>query len=261
MIAQIWSTNSSCPFFAEGQWLSADFPARLGVVAGTTTRDFGDLSPRTGDPQRARALAAGLGLTMLPWLQQVHGTVVLELPHPDPRIADAAWTRSPATACVVLTADCLPVLFAADDGTVVAAAHAGWRGLLAGVLENTVSAMGVPARELWVWLGPAISAASFEVGPEVREAFIAADPAAAGAFMAGVGDRWFADLYLLARQRLGPARHPAITAQRWCILHTAGIHPLVFLPPRSRCQRPYGQCDHACLTRQHTAAQQWRGVT
>jgi YfiH family protein len=119
--------------------------------------------------------------------------------------ADAATARTPGRVCAVLTADCLPVLFCDQAGTTVAAAHAGWRGLAGGVLEATVAAMAVPAGGLLAWLGPAIGPAAFEVGGEVREVFVGADPAAAAAFVAKGGDKWLCDLYALARRRLALA--------------------------------------------------------
>ncbi|MDR0576454.1 MAG: peptidoglycan editing factor PgeF [Candidatus Accumulibacter sp.] len=139
------------------------------------------------------------------WLKQVHGARVVDAAQcagASPPEADAAFTRQPGVACAVMTADCLPVLFCDSAGTVVAAAHAGWRGLLAGVLEATVAAMNAPGPELMAWLGPAIGPQAFEVGGEVREAFIDADPAAAAAFRPAHGGKWLADIYLLARQRL-----------------------------------------------------------
>jgi polyphenol oxidase len=117
--------------------------------------------------------------------------------------ADGAVSRKPGAVCVVMTADCLPVLLCDRAGTVVGAAHAGWRGLQGGVIEATSRAMGVPAGDLMAWLGPAIGPEAFEVGDEVRAAFVADDSAAAAAFRpAGPAGKWLADLYLLARQRL-----------------------------------------------------------
>lgn len=141
------------------------------------------------------------------WLRQVHGVQVadLDLPHSGEPEADAAITGRRGTICVVRTADCLPVLFAAADGTAVAAAHAGWRGLAAGVLENTVAALRTriaPGTAVSAWLGPAIGPAHFEVGGEVRDAFLARDAGCAGAFTAAVHGRWMCDLYILARRRL-----------------------------------------------------------
>ena len=117
--------------------------------------------------------------------------------------ADASVSRHAGAVCVVMTADCLPVLFCDEAGSVVGAAHAGWRSLAGGVLENTVNAMGVPASRVLAWLGPAISQPAFEVGEEVRAAFLDHDPAAAKAFLPGAAPgKWQADLYELARQRL-----------------------------------------------------------
>jgi YfiH family protein len=123
----------------------------------------------------------------------------------DVPVADAAVSRTPGVVCAIRTADCMPVLFAASDGSAVGAAHAGWRGLAAGVLEAAISKLRsrmpheVP---LVAWLGPAISAAHFEVGNEVREAFLRHDPMAEAAFVKNPRGRWQCDLYMLARQRL-----------------------------------------------------------
>jgi YfiH family protein len=138
------------------------------------------------------------------WLSQVHGTVVADLDS-QPRgviTADAAIARQPGRVCVVMVADCLPVLFASRDGKHLAAAHAGWRGLASGVLEQTVKALGVPGEELTAWLGPAISQAHFEVGDEVRETFLKSDRAANSRFKMNARGRWQADLFGLARLRL-----------------------------------------------------------
>jgi YfiH family protein len=116
--------------------------------------------------------------------------------------ADAAVTRTPGVVLAIQTADCLPVLFCADDGSEVAAAHAGWRGLSAGVLESTLAAMQASRENIIAWLGPAIAAQSYQVGDEVREAFLAHDPLAASAFTATRSEHWLCDLYALARQRL-----------------------------------------------------------
>jgi YfiH family protein len=136
------------------------------------------------------------------WLRQVHGTRVVVEPGDDAPEADAAVSRTPGTVLAILTADCLPVLFAADDGGEVAAAHAGWRSLSAGVLENTVAAMRTPAAKLRAWLGPAAGPEAYEIGEEVRAAFLAHDANAASAFVATRPGHWRVDLYALARQRL-----------------------------------------------------------
>jgi polyphenol oxidase len=154
------------------------------------------------------------------WLQQVHGTAVVDLDADagSEPVADAAVSHVQGTVCAVLTADCLPVLFAASDGSVVGAAHAGWRGLAAGVLENTVAALRrhAPDASLLAFLGPAISAAHFEVGPEVRDAFLAGNPGAERAFRRGGGDRWHGDLYELARLRLAALGISAVSGGGLC---------------------------------------------
>jgi YfiH family protein len=137
------------------------------------------------------------------WLKQVHGARVVEAhgAASEPE-ADASIARAPGAVCVVKAADCLPVLFADDAGSVVGAAHAGWRGLAAGVLEATVDAMRVPPFALIAWLGPAIGPAAYEVGEDVRAAFLARDAALAAAFVANRPGHWLLDLYAAARQRL-----------------------------------------------------------
>lgn len=141
------------------------------------------------------------------WLRQVHGThvAVVDRPLPDDPEADAAVTRTAEVVLAIKTADCLPVLFCAGDGSEIAAAHAGWRGLSAGVLENTLAAMQAPRANIIAWLGPAIAARSYEVGDEVRDAFLSHDPAAEAAFAATRPGHWLCDLYALARQRLQAA--------------------------------------------------------
>lgn len=186
------------------QLIRADWPAPANVVAGTTTR----LAAEEVLPPGTR------------FLNQVHGaTVVSSVSVRDseqPLDADAVTGSAPGDVCAVRTADCLPVLFCSAAGDSIAAAHAGWRGLAAGVLENTVAAMKYPADGLIAWFGPAISQASFEVGEEVREAFIAHDGAAASCFEQNARGRWQADLYGLARQRLYKCGVEAIYGGEWC---------------------------------------------
>ena len=137
------------------------------------------------------------------WLAQVHGVSVADLDTRAPEAAaDAAMTRCPGKVCVILTADCLPIVFATDTGDTVAAAHAGWRGLAAGVIGATVHAMAAQPERLIAWLGPAIGPSHFEVGEEVREAFLKGDPGACDAFRANARGRFQADLALLARRQL-----------------------------------------------------------
>jgi YfiH family protein len=148
------------------------------------------------DPQR-------FGLPSPPrWLRQVHGTSVAVEPGDDEPEADAAVTRMPGTALAILTADCLPVVLASEDGNEVAAAHAGWRGLAAGVLEATVAAMQAAPERVLAWLGPCAGPQAYEVGQDVFDAFLARDPRAAAAFVATRPGHWRVDLYALARQCL-----------------------------------------------------------
>lgn len=171
-------------------WLPADWPAPPGITAGTTLKGAVDF-PFPAPPS---------------WLRQVHGTRVVRVDSEafaaGPPEADASVADDPGAICAVQTADCLPVLLCSADGRAIGAAHAGWRGLAAGVVEATVAAMAAAPADIMAWLGPAISQPAFEVGAEVREAFIAADPAAADAFVPNARGRWQADLYRLARQRL-----------------------------------------------------------
>ncbi len=197
--------------------LQPDWDLPEGVGALLTTRAGGqstgpfasfNLGGHVGDDPAAVAANRARLRGFLPadplWLSQVHGAAVADADVSEgvPE-ADAVLARSRRRVCAVLTADCLPVLLCDDDASVVAAAHAGWRGLAAGVLENTVRQMGVPPHRVRAWLGPAIGPQAFEVGDEVRAAFVAADPDAAAAFVARpVAGKWLADLFLLARRRL-----------------------------------------------------------
>ena len=143
------------------------------------------------------------------WLKQVHSTTVVEA-GAGLLEADAAFTRRAGTVCAVLTADCLPVLLCDRAGSVVAAAHAGWRGLAGGVLEASVAAMQVPAGEIMAWMGAAIGPQAFEVGDEVRQTFIAQHPETAVAFLRHAPGKWLADIYQLARIRLSQVGVQAI---------------------------------------------------
>ena len=166
-----------------------------------------NLGDHVGDDVAAVAANRALLVSRLPaeplWLTQVHGIAAVDADQrPKIREADAAFARQPGSVCVVMTADCLPVLLCDRQGTIVAAAHAGWRGLAAGVLESTVAAMKVDPGELLVWLGPAIGPRCFEVGDEVRNAFVTDNPVAGLAFVSHEAGKWLCDIYLLARQRL-----------------------------------------------------------
>ncbi|MES1942924.1 hypothetical protein PC39_02325 [Salinisphaera sp. PC39] len=203
-------------------FLPAEWSAPPGVHAGTSTRAGGvsageyasfNLGDRAGDDPAAvaenrRRLRVGLNLVHEPrWLYQVHGTrVVPATPGPELPEADAAVAAAPGEVCAVLTADCLPVLLCDDGGTRVAAAHGGWRGLAGGILAETVAAMTVPPATVMAWLGPAIGPAAFEVGDEVRAAFVARDPDHAAAFAPGAAPgKHQADIYALARRELARA--------------------------------------------------------
>lgn len=223
--------------------IQPDWPAPARVRALSTTRDGGvsqgvfdglNLGAHVGDEparvedNRARLqLAAGIP-EPLNWLNQVHGIAVHRVSKryesaPD---ADAACAHEAGLACIVMTADCLPVLFCDRSGTVVAAAHAGWRGLLGneegGVLEASIQAMGCEPGEILAWLGPAIGPAAFEVGSEVRDAFMAVQGEAAAAFVPSSNEgKWLADIYQLARLRLARAGVTAIYGGEHCTFSDA----------------------------------------
>ncbi len=201
---------------ARGDWIVPDWPAVNRIKALITTRQGGvssgayasmNVGDAVGDDaanvvENRRRLE-----TFLPssprWLRQVHGkTVVAATEIVAPTEADASFTGDANVVCAIMAADCLPVLLCDRAGSIVAAAHAGWRGLSDGVIENTVSAMGLPGAELMAYLGPAIGPTAFEVGADVHAAFVAHDPRAQSAFRKHGKDKWLADLYSLARQRL-----------------------------------------------------------
>ena len=198
------------------EWVIPHWPAPAGVRAYTTTRAGGvsagayaalNLAAHVGDDPAAVEENRRRLRTQLPaeplWLSQVHGTTVVRAEDAVEGVAaDAAFTRRAGRVCAVLTADCLPVLLCNDAGTVVGAAHAGWRGLAGGVVEAAVRATNEPPVRLLAWLGPAIGPQAFEVGAEVRAAFLAHSPEAAAAFAVKENGKWLADLYRLAELRL-----------------------------------------------------------
>jgi polyphenol oxidase len=214
--------------------LTPEWPVPSAVRAAFTLRTGGVSSPpyatlnvgaRVGDDPAAvlenrRRVCTQLELPAEPmWLEQVHGTDVADLDAPvgaQLASADAVLTRHAGRVCAVQVADCLPVLLAARDGSVVAVAHAGWRGLAAGVLEATMGRIGLGPARLLAWLGPAISQAHFEVGEEVRETFLAQDPQAASAFTSNARRRWQCDLVALARRRLAALGVGAVYGGAWC---------------------------------------------
>ena len=224
---------------AEPQFILPDWPAPANVRAMVTTRvggvshapyDSFNLAIHVGDDpaavreNRAR-LRTALVLPAEPlWLKQVHGVAVVDAARAgiEPE-ADGAFAAQPGTVCAVLTADCLPVLLCNRAGTKVAALHAGWRGLAGGVIDAGVQAIGVAGDELLAWLGPAIGPASFEVGPEVRAAFVQHDTQAAQAFRAVRDGKYLADIYSLARLRLQRLGVAAVYGGELCTV-TDGAH-------------------------------------
>lgn len=213
-------------------WVRACMTTRAGGVSPAPWASF-NLGDHVGDdPAHVAANRAQLR-ALLPaepvWLTQVHGTRVAELGRDTDFRADACVARAGGQVCAVLTADCLPVLFCDRAGRVVAAAHAGWRGLAAGVLEATVRAMGVAPHRLLAWLGPAIGPQAFEVGEEVREIFVGHHPLTGVAFrpalpgtLDGTPRKWLADIYALARIRLAAAGVEAVHGGDLCTHTDAG---------------------------------------
>ena len=218
------------------QVLTPDWPAPQSVHAAFTLRAGGVSAPpfeslnvgaHVGDAAAAvaenrRRLRVRLQLPAEPaWIEQVHGVDVAELDvlpqGRAPRMtADAVICRRAGHVCVVQVADCLPVLFAAHDASAVAAAHGGWRGLAAGVLEATVAKLGGDPSRLVAWLGPAIGREHFEVGDDVRSIFVAREPEASQAFVANARGRWQCDLLALARRRLSALGVTQVFGGRWC---------------------------------------------
>ncbi len=245
-------------------WIVPDWPAP--VRAAVSTRWGPGLSEppyarlnlglHSGDrPERVRdnreILIQALGLPHPPrWLRQVHGTRVATLgplPQHDEPLADAAVSRIPGTVLAILTADCLPVLLAARDGSEIAAAHAGWRGLAAGVLEATLGEMLTPASQILAWLGPCIGSVSYEIGEDVHQAFVRDDAGAETAFKATRHGHWQCDLATLAKRRLQAAgvhdvrgggfdtrRDPRFYSYRRDGKHSGRFASLIWLPTPAR---------------------------
>jgi YfiH family protein len=215
----------------------ADWPAPPGVRTWQTTRQGGvstgpyasfNLALHVADcaehvaVNRDRLMSA-LELPSAPlWLEQIHGSRILRVDRGDRGSADGAVTAAAGTVLAVMTADCLPVLLAAADGSAIGVAHAGWRGLARGVLEQAVAAFAQRPADLMAWLGPAIARSAFEVGDEVRAAFVTRDPGCADAFEPNARGRWQADLYRLARLRLSRAGLTAIYGSPDCTLANPG---------------------------------------
>ena len=219
-------------------FIEPDWPAPANVFALSTTRQGGSSRPPFESFNLAHHVADDaasvvanrelLALALpaearLQWLNQVHGVNVVQAGQGDscPE-ADGSWSKQVGTACAVMTADCLPVLFCSRSGDRVAAAHAGWRGLLSGVLEATVEALAAPPGELLAWMGPAIGPGAFEVGAEVRDAFLSAQGVDQQAIehcfqpSAGRAGHYLADLYALARIRLNAAGITAVYGGDYC---------------------------------------------
>jgi len=214
--------NDQLPGFVPDWSLPAGVSAFISTRAGGVSAppyDSNNLGSHVGDDMdcvsenRRRLLSACKGLEHIQWLDQVHGTALVEAQKNNQVLtADAQFSTQPGLGCSVLTADCLPVLFCNHQGTKVAAAHAGWRGLANGVLLNTLAVFEKP-EEVQVFLGPAIGPDVFEVGPEVREAFSWASDKC---FRAGKGDRLLADIYFLAREQLMAAGVKNISGGNFC---------------------------------------------
>ncbi len=216
----------------ELRWLEPDWPRPPGVRVISTLRTGGasegpyaslNLAAHVGDLPEAVAenrsrLRAAAGLPGEPlWLEQVHGVdVLVHEGAPAGRSADASVAFERGRVCAVMTADCLPVVLADRAGTRIGIAHAGWRGLLAGVIEATIERLGCNPQDLQAWLGPAIGAAAFEVGEEVRDAYARRSAILTGAFNPNVRGRYQADIYGLARTVLAEAGVNAVSGGGWC---------------------------------------------
>jgi YfiH family protein len=220
------------------RWIVPDWPGPKRVRAFVTTRAGGvsggdyasmNLGTRSGDDPahvaRNRLILREHLPSMPRWMSQVHGAAVADLDRlgdADVATADAATVGVPGRVAGVLTADCMPLFFCDQAGRRAGVAHAGWRGMAGGVIEDTVRALDADPATVMAWMGPAIGPGAFEVGPEVRDAFLAVDPGAAGAFAAHKPGKYLADLYLLARQRLERAGVTRVYGGGFCTYRDAG---------------------------------------
>jgi len=212
----------------EAEFLTPDWPVPARVRALVTTRAMGDMKSAASRARLRRHLPADPV-----WLRQVHGIDVVDAAGAAPgtpagasatrladasstRLADASFTRTKDIVCVAMAADCMPVLLAHEAGEVVGVAHAGWRGLCAGVIEATIAAMAAPAERVLAWLGPAIGPGAYEIGDEVRAAFLARDARAVEAFRATRPGHWNLDLYAVARQRLAALGVTRVSGGGFC---------------------------------------------
>jgi YfiH family protein len=220
------------------EWITPEWPAPPNVRAFVTTRPGGvsegeyasmNLGTSSGDDPERVAQNRRIVREHLPstpqWMAQIHGTDVADLDRlregEVPR-ADAAVTSQAGKVAVVLTADCMPLLLCDRAGRRVAVAHAGWRGMAAGVIESAVSSLRAQPADVMAWMGPTIGPAAFEVGAEVREAFLAGAPEAASAFTSHTPGKYMADLYALARQRLARAGVAQVSGGAFCTYREAG---------------------------------------
>lgn len=224
---------------ASPQLLAANWPAPANVRALVTTRAGGasrgpyasfNLATHVGDDAASveanrRALATACRLPAEPvWLTQVHSATVVDVATAAPGTrADGAYSDRAGAVCAVLTADCLPIFICNRAGSEVALLHAGWRGLVAGIVEAGLQRLRSPPSELLVWLGPAIGPRVYEVGEEVRAAFLARDPRTASGFTPARPGKWYMDLYALARQRLSEHAVRSIGGGEYCTATQADL--------------------------------------
>jgi polyphenol oxidase len=230
-----WRMALSVAAMANAESIAVNWPAPRRVRAVVTTRHGGvsegryasfNLATHCGDEpwrvaENRHRLAATHRVPPVCWLSQVHGTDVVDAgaDYTTPPTADAAWSRIPARACAILTADCLPVLICDRDATLVAAAHCGWRGLAQGILRSLVGRLGAPSDDLLAWLGPAIGPAHYEVGEDVRDALLKTNSAAcvdAALLPSTVAGKWQADLYAIARAELSELGVTAVYGGGFC---------------------------------------------
>lgn len=230
-------------------FLIPDWPAPAGIRACVTTRANGvsvapfdsfNLGDHVGDDPVAvahnRQRLTHIFDVQPAWLSQVHGVVVAPADPQQIAEADASWTATPGIACTVMTADCLPALFCDRAGTRVAAAHAGWRGLAAGVLEAAALSLNVEPCDILVWLGPAIGPKAFEVGGEVRDVLIEDMPHAGTAFVPSINaGRFMADTYALARLRLARCGITAVYGGGFCTVTDPRFYSYRRSPRTGRC--------------------------